>query len=157
MSGSESVGFTLSQLGLETSRRFGEIVGEIGLEPRQFALLRGVARWEGDAQQAIAERLQIPASTMVAIVDHLEAERLLERRPDPTDRRARNLYLTPAGHKRLAEATTLAMGLESTICAGLQNRKRDLLLDLLRHVARNLDIPSWSLPDKGSGERPAGL
>ena len=153
----DSVGFTLSQLGLEVSRRFGEVVAALGLEPRHFALLRGVSRWEGEAQQVIADRLQIPASTMVAVVDHLERDGLVERRPHPSDRRARNLYMTPAGRERVEEATASAMGLESTVCSGLTASEREALLALLRRVAANLDIPYWSLPDHGLGERPPGI
>src|SRR5580692_12587372 len=92
-----SVGFSLSQIGLETARQFGEVVGTLGLEPRHFAVLHAVHRDVGQAQQSIGDRLAIPASTMVAIVDHLENEGLLERRPHPSDRRARILYLTKRG------------------------------------------------------------
>jgi DNA-binding MarR family transcriptional regulator len=150
----ESVGFTLAQLGLETARRFGEVVGALGLEPRHFALLRAVGGAEGQSQQVIAEYLQIPASTMVAIVDHLELESLLERRLHPTDRRTRTLHLTAGGKTVLAEAMTLAMGLEDQICAGFEPAQRDRLLAMLRQVAGNLDVSLAALPDAG-GHRPA--
>ena len=64
-----SIGFSLSQVGLETARQFGEIVGALGLEPRTFAVMHAVHRAEKPAQQSIADRLAIPASSMVAIVD----------------------------------------------------------------------------------------
>ena len=70
--GRQSVGFTLSQVGLATSRRFGQITGTLGLEPRHVALLRAVSQADGQSQQAVAERLHIPASTMVALIDQLE-------------------------------------------------------------------------------------
>ncbi|HLX78685.1 MAG TPA: MarR family transcriptional regulator, partial [Acidimicrobiales bacterium] len=77
----------MSQLGFENSRQFAEIVGTIGLEPRHFALLRAVREYQGDSQQAIAERLGVPASTMVALIDQLERDGLLERVRHPSDRR----------------------------------------------------------------------
>src|SRR5579863_8658638 len=92
-----SVGFSLSQVGLETSRQFGQVVGAFGLEPRHFAVLFAVHRDPGQAQQTIGDHLAIPASTMVAIVDYLEAEGLLERRTHVSDRRARTLHLTARG------------------------------------------------------------
>src|SRR5215469_11002922 len=98
-----SVGFTLSQLGFATSRRFGQIVATLGLEPRHFALLRAVHGADGQSQQALAERLRIPASTMVSLIDYLENEGLLERRPHPTDRRTRLLHLTGQGAKVLEQ------------------------------------------------------
>src|ERR1700722_10116450 len=98
---SRSVGFTLSSLGLAVSRRFHATLEPLGLEPREFVLLRAVAPAEGASQQAIGERLHIPASRMVAFVDALEARGLLERRPNPDDRRARALYLTDDARERV--------------------------------------------------------
>src|SRR5581483_9559031 len=93
-----------SSLGYAVSRRFHTTLEPLSLEPREFALLRAVAPAEGASQQAIGERLQIPASRMVAFVDALEARGLLERRPNPNDRRARALYLTDDGRALLASA-----------------------------------------------------
>ncbi len=118
-----SVGFSLSQVGLETSRQFGDVVAAIGLEPRHFAVLYAVQRSTGQLQQTIGDRLAIPPSTMVAIVDHLEGEGLLERRPLATDRRARTLFLTGRGEALLVEALARARDQEERICAGFRARR----------------------------------
>lgn len=152
-----SVGFTLSQLGFATSRRFGEIVATLGLEPRHFALLRAVRAADGQSQQAIAERLRIPASTMVALIDYLEREGLLERRPHPTDRRSRRLHLTDEGTEVLDQATTLGAEWEEAICANLSAAERETLLGLLERVAATIGIADAELPDHGSGQRPPAL
>lgn len=151
-----SVGFTLSQIGLETARQFGEVVGVFGLEPRHFAVLFAVHRDLGQTQQSIGDRLAIPPSTMVAIVDHLEAADLLERRAHVSDRRARALHLTPRGESTLAEALRAATAQEERICAGFEPRERAKLLALLSRITNNLGVPRSALPDRGSGERPAG-
>jgi DNA-binding MarR family transcriptional regulator len=155
--GRQSIGFTLSQLGFATSRRFGQIVGALGLEPRHFALLRAVRVADGQSQQAIAERLHIPASTLVSLIDYLEIEGLLERRPHPTDRRSRLLHLTGRGAEVLEQATTLGAKLEGTICSGLSAAERDTLLDLLARVAANMGVADGELPDHGTGQRPDAL
>jgi len=149
-----SVGFTLSQVGLETARQFGEVVGALGLEPRHFAVLSAVQSVEGESQQVVGDRLGIPASTMVAIVDHLEGAGLLERRLRSTDRRTRTLHLTSRGETLRSEAFAAAMGQEARICAGLEPDERAQLLALLRRVSSNLGVSSTTLPDRGSGERP---
>lgn len=135
-----SVGFTLSSLGYAVSRRFHQTLAPLGLEPREFALLRAVAPAEGASQQALAERLQIPPSRMVAFVDALEARGLLERRANPDDRRARALYLTDEGRELLTAAFTLASELEAKLCAGLSASERERLLDALRRVGARLGI-----------------
>ncbi|HEX5307600.1 MAG TPA: MarR family transcriptional regulator [Solirubrobacteraceae bacterium] len=135
-----SVGFTLSSLGYAVSRRFHSTLAPLGLEPREFALLRTIAPQQGASQQAIGEQLQIPPSRMVAFVDGLEQRGLVERRANPEDRRARALYLTAKGRELLAEAFALASGLEAQLCADLSERDRETLLDALRRVGAQLGV-----------------
>lgn len=135
-----SVGFTLSSLGYAVSRRFQATLAPLGLEPREFALLRTIAPQQGASQQAIGEQLQIPPSRMVAFVDALEERGLVERRPNPEDRRARALYLTAAGRKLLAKAFKLASELEAQLCSQLTEVERWALLDALRRVGGQLGV-----------------
>jgi DNA-binding MarR family transcriptional regulator len=103
-----AVGFKLSSIGYAVSRLFRQTLAPLGLEPREFAILRVVGAAEGLSQQAAGERLQIPPSRMVAFVDALEAGMLLERRHNPRDRRTRTLYLTEEGRDLLGRAFELA-------------------------------------------------
>ena len=59
-----------------------EALEPVGIDPREFLLMRFVAASEGQSQQALAERLGVPASRMVALVDRLEEAGLVERRPN---------------------------------------------------------------------------
>lgn len=136
----QSVGFTLSTLGFAVAAGFRQKLAPLGLEPRDFALLRAVGAVEGQSQHAIAERLRIPASRMVAFIDALQARGLLERRQHPTDRRARALHLTAAGSELLGEAFAVAASFERDLCEGLAEGERDRLLELLGHVADELGL-----------------
>ncbi len=129
-----SVGFLISQLGFVSSRGFHEALRPLGIDPRQWALLRYVAQSEGRSQQALAERLGLPASGMVALVDGLEDAGLLERRPAPTDRRVRALYLTPKGSQTLQRAVEVAIAYEAELCSGLEAAEREQLIDLLQKL-----------------------
>ena len=135
-----SVGFTVSTIGYAVARAFHKILAPLDLEPREFALLRAVAASEGQSQQAIGERLQIPSSRMVAFVDALEARSLIERRHNPDDRRTRALHLTSAGHKLMDSAFALALAHEQRLCAGLSATEREQLLTLLQRVAAELGL-----------------
>ena len=86
-----SVGFLISQLGFVSSQGFMKALEPLGIGPREWTLLRYVSETEGQSQQALADRLGMPASGMVALVDGLEHAGLVERRPSPTDRRVRAL------------------------------------------------------------------
>ncbi|HEY5286654.1 MAG TPA: MarR family transcriptional regulator [Solirubrobacteraceae bacterium] len=140
-SAAQSVGFTLSSLGLAVAHRFHATLEPLGLEPREFALLRTVAPAEGASQQTIGERLHIPASRMVAFVDALEARGLLERRANPDDRRARALYLTDDGRELLASAFALASEFERHLCSQLSLAEREVLLDAFRRIGAQLGVP----------------
>jgi DNA-binding MarR family transcriptional regulator len=131
-----SVGFLISQLGFFSSKRFTEALAPAGIDPREFLLMRFVATSEGQSQQALAERLAIPPSRMVALVDHLEEAGFLERRPDPEDRRVRGLHLTRKGRGALDRASKIAIDYETQLCAGINREEREMLIDLLQKVQK---------------------
>ncbi len=136
-----AVGFMLSSLGHAVAATFSTRLAPLALEPREFALMRCLATREGASQQAIGERLGLPPSRMVALVDALEARGLLERRPSPKDRRAHALYQTAAGKRLLAKAISVAAGLEAELTEGLDAAERTRLLEMLDRVAGALGVP----------------
>jgi DNA-binding MarR family transcriptional regulator len=148
-----SVGFLISQLGFVSSKRFMEALAPVGIDPREFTLLRFVAASEGRSQQALAELLAIPPSRMVALVDGLEEAGLLERRPDPEDRRVRGLHLTRKGRGALERAGKIAIDYETELCAGINREERELLIDLLHKLQEGLAVRRGVHPGMGE-ERP---
>lgn len=136
-----SLGFTVSTTGYAIARRFGEVLAPLGLLPREFALLRTVATSEGVTQQAIAEQMRVAPSRMVAFVDSLEQRGLIERRPNPDDRRARALFVTPEGRELLGQAFAVAVEHERRLTSGLSDSEREQLLDLLGRVGAEVGIP----------------
>lgn len=131
----------LSTLGYAVSRGFHQALAPLDLEPRQFAVMRVIGLEEGQSQQALAHRLQIPKSRMVAIVDELEERGLLERRPDASDRRVYALHLTTSGKKLLRRGFEIAMRYEQQVSGALDLDERSELLDLLQRIAAALDLP----------------
>jgi len=129
-----SVGFLISQLGFFSSKAFMEALEPVGIGPKEFLLMRFVQATQGRSQQALAERLGVPASRMVALVDHLEEAGLVERRPDPEDRRVRGLFLTRKGRGALERAAKIAIDYETRLCAGINREEREQLIDLLQKL-----------------------
>jgi DNA-binding MarR family transcriptional regulator len=151
-----SVGFLLSQLGFVTSRGFMEALEPLGLHPREWALMRFVAASEGQSQQAIAERIGLPPSRMVAFVDGLEEKGLVERRPDPDDRRVRAIHLTAKGRRTLERAFKVAIEVETKLCEPLSEKERDRLIELLQKLQGGQDLRRGVHPGIAS-EHPQGL
>jgi DNA-binding MarR family transcriptional regulator len=147
----------LSQLGQANSREFAELMATAGLEPRHFAVLSHLSRAPGESQQAVAQALNIPVSTMVSLLDAMEAHGWLVRRVHRTDRRARTLHLTAKGSATLRRLTTAAWAHEEKTCAGLTEEERARLLELLARLAPNLGVHPLELPDRGLGPGAIGV
>ena len=141
-----SVAFLLSQVGILASQRFARRIAEIGLHPPQFRVMNMIDAAEGRSQQAIAEAIGAPASRMVAIVDELEDQGLVERRPHTSDRRVRALYLTAAGRRMLARGRKIAGEHEEEMMRGLTGADRDRLVALLQKVVYEQGIGSGVHP-----------
>ena len=104
------------------------------LNPPLFRVLNLVDAAEGQSQQAIGAAIEVPASRMVALVDELEQKGLVERRPNPEDRRVRALYLTPKGRRALSRGREIAWEHEQAVTQGLSGADRKRLVDLLQKM-----------------------
>jgi DNA-binding MarR family transcriptional regulator len=129
-----TLAFLLSQVGIHAARRFSERMEEIDLQPPLFRILNLVDAAEGRSQQAIGEAIQVPPSRMVALVDELEQRGLVERRPDPMDRRVRALYLTVEGREMLSRGRAIAKEHERELTKGMPAADRELLTGLLQQI-----------------------
>jgi DNA-binding MarR family transcriptional regulator len=112
-----------------------EALDSLGLTTALFALLNVLGTREGAIQQELGSEMGIDPSTMVALIDQLEAKGLAKRRPRPTDRRAREVVITPKGRKVLERAQRLAMQVEDEVLRGLSGAERRRMLALLRRAA----------------------
>ena len=135
-----SVAFLLSTLGFAVSRGFHRVLEPLELEPGEFALLRAVGSSGGEAQNALAERLHISPSWMVAIVDELERRELVERRPHARDRRVRNLHLTADGKTLLKQAERKARQFDGQVARPLTEAELQALIELLQRVGTGLEL-----------------
>jgi DNA-binding MarR family transcriptional regulator len=106
------------------------------LTPGEFGLLVLVERNAGMSQMALARALGIDRSTLVPILNRLQARGLLLRNASPTDGRTHALALTPAGEKALARFARLVRAHEKRIAAGLSAAETRALIELLDKVRR---------------------
>lgn len=148
-----TLAFLLSQVGIHASRQFAERIAEVDLNPPLFRVLNLVDAAEGQSQQAIGQAIEVPASRMVALVDELEQRGLVERRPDPDDRRVRALYLTAQGRKSLNRGRKIAKKHEEDLTRGLGAADRKRLLDLLQKMVDEQALGRGVHPGL-SGSRP---
>lgn len=80
------------------------MLAPLGLTPAAARALRTLSRYDGPLRMVdLAERLHVVPRTVTTVVDTLEADDLIERRPDPQDRRSTLVHLTPRGLERLEQ------------------------------------------------------
>jgi MarR family transcriptional regulator, lower aerobic nicotinate degradation pathway regulator len=111
-----------------------EALDSLGLTTALFALLNVLGTREGAIQQELGAAMGVDPSTMVSLIDQLEAAGLAKRRPRPTDRRAREVVITTKGRRVLEQSRQLAMQVEDDVLRGLSNAERRQLLMLLRRA-----------------------
>jgi DNA-binding MarR family transcriptional regulator len=114
--------------------RIAEALESIGLTPALFGVLNVIGAREGAIQQEIGAAMGIDPSTMVSLIDDLESSGLAKRRPHPSDRRAREVAITPKGRRALERGRGLAMQVEDEVLRGLTAAERRQLLTLLRRA-----------------------
>src|SRR5258705_8371299 len=91
-----TLGFLLHEVARLLRKRFEQNARGSGLTRAQWHVLAYLAQNEGINQSGLADLLEIEPITLGRIVDKLQVLRLVERRPDPSDRRVWLLHLTPA-------------------------------------------------------------
>lgn len=117
----------------QISEHLRERAVKLGLTAPQATALRELSG--PMTMSELAERMSCEPSNATYVVDKLEARGLIERRPHPTDRRAKQLVLTPDGLELRARLMAL-LGEESPL-AGLSKKEQDLLQDLLNRAVTN--------------------
>jgi DNA-binding MarR family transcriptional regulator len=125
--------------------RTAEALDSLGLTTALFGLLNVLGTHEGAIQQELGATMGIDPSTMVSLIDQLEAAGLAKRRPRPTDRRAREVVITAKGRRVLEKARQLAMQVEDEVLRGLSGADRRQMLALLRRALDSAPPqPLWS-------------
>jgi DNA-binding MarR family transcriptional regulator len=146
----EFAGQLLFRLWRVSHTRTAEALDSIGLTTALFALLNVLGKNEGAIQQEIGAAMSIDPSTMVSLIDQLEDAGLAKRRPRPTDRRAREVAITPKGRRVLERARRLVKQVEDDVLQGLSSAERRQVVALLRRAVESAPPQSlWTAGEPG--------
>lgn len=138
----DGFGFLLADVARLMRRRFRAGMASEplcpALTPAQSRALTWIWRHEGAHQRAIADLLDIQPMTLARLVDQLAELGLVERRPDPADRRAWRLYLTGSASPRLHAIRRTGASTRSTALRGFEPDEAEQLMAMLHRVRANL-------------------
>jgi DNA-binding MarR family transcriptional regulator len=112
-----------------------EVAEEVGLSVAQLDVLRRLRHQGPSPMRRLAEQMHCEASNLTGLVDRLEGRGLVERRPDPGDRRVRLLALTEAG-EGVSQETWEAVARRSPF-SRLAPERQALLDELIRDALRS--------------------
>jgi DNA-binding MarR family transcriptional regulator len=98
----DCISFLLGKAYQQVTQDTKERLAPYDVTPVQYALLKLLWEQEGQSGAALGERLRLDSATITGVLDRLVKGNLVERRPDPQDRRINQVYLMPRG-RALAE------------------------------------------------------
>ena len=136
----------IAQLARGTRRQMEQAIAPTGLRPTELLALQHLRERGPSAQQALAELIGIDATNLVAVLNSLEDQGLIERRRDRADRRRAIIALSPAGENVLADLDRSLLRVDDQILAPLTDTERQtlhaLLAKAIQHIGPECPPPS---------------
>jgi DNA-binding MarR family transcriptional regulator len=135
----ERLVFLLAKHGQIMNLRLRQVLGASGLSPRHGATLMRLAQAGPTSQQGLIEALAVDASGLVAILNDLERDGLVERRRDPADRRRHIVQLTASGTRAVQAVEQAIADVEREAFADLDRAEIAQLQELLDRIRTRND------------------
>lgn len=110
---------------------FTDLTKDLNFTPVQYSVLSVVSEFPSVDASRISEMLTVDRATVGNVVQRLEARGLLMRTPDPSDARAKNLFITPSGQEIMKKISRKMPEIRKNTLAGLDTDEQEELLRLL--------------------------
>jgi len=136
----ETVGLALVDAARLLRLRFDRALESagLGLTAGEARTLAHVALSPATRQTTLAARMNVEPMTLVGFLDRLESRGLVEREPDPTDRRAKIVRLTPRSEPTLGQVRKIIETVQAAAMQGFQPEEVKTLRDLLIRLRKNM-------------------
>lgn len=123
----------------ELEKLHAQELAPVGISGRELGVMLLIDDRDPESQQQLAARLEVDRTTMVALLDGLEAKKLVERRPDVGDRRRNVVELTKEGRAVLQRALRASDVAERQLLAPLDDTESAQLRTLLTRLRAPVD------------------
>lgn len=131
-------GFLVRDVSRLSAKHFQRNARELELSLPQCKVLGYLSRNEGISQARLAELTETDPMTLVRTLDRMQQDGWIERRADPADRRAHQLFLREAAKPVLQRIWKIADQARNEVLAELSSAEREQLIELLERVHRTL-------------------
>ena len=109
-----------------------------GMTRAQWAILIWLERQPGISQKELSELLEVEPITVARLIDRLEARGMVERRPDPKDRRIWRLHLLDPAEEVLREIDRQRVSITAMLTAGINETTLENTTEALMRMKANL-------------------
>ena len=133
-----SLNFRIRMAQILSFRHFEKQHPGYGGAARFLGLLSIIRQNPGETQAKLADAVGLQRSSVVPILDRMEAEGIVERRDAAEDRRAKAVFLTAKGDKVVAELSASALQMEDRMTAGLTGGQKAEIARGLDQIIENL-------------------
>jgi DNA-binding MarR family transcriptional regulator len=116
-----------------------------GMTRAQWGILIWLERQPGISQKELAELLEVEPITVARLVDRLESRALVERRPDPRDRRIWRLHLSGPAHLMLREINQQRADMAGMVTHGIDEDSQTIMIEALVRMKATLTRDSHAL------------
>lgn len=123
----EGLGWPVARIAHAVTLAHNEALSPFGLSLRTFAVLAAIEAGAARSQLEIAQTVGLDKTTLVATIDDLERRGLVQRTPDPADRRARILAATADGRELFERAAATLRATDERIFAEMAPDERERL------------------------------
>lgn len=145
-----SLGFLLNDVSRLLRSRFDRQARTLGLTRAQWRVMMFLRRHEGARQSELASLLEVENVTLGRHIDRLEDSGWVERRRDPTDRRAWRLFLAQKSRPILDKLALVLIETRETALDGFSAAERDVLVETLLRIKTNLvEADAADAPEAG--------
>lgn len=134
------LGYKLRMAQILAFRAFEAKLTRYGRAPRYLGLLATIRADPGLSQNRLADAVALRRSSLVNILDQLEADNLLVRKPSPTDRRRNGVWLTEKGQQTVTALLKEAALEDERMTKDLTNDEINALHTILARVIHNLQV-----------------
>jgi len=117
---------------------FDRIVRGLGTSRSQWWVLAFLSRDDGSPQTNLADELDVGKVALGGLIDRLEEAGMVQRRPDPIDRRVKRVYLTKEGRKLVSQNKELDKSVNETTLQGVSEADFEITMRTLERMKANL-------------------
>ncbi|HEJ3161379.1 TPA: MarR family transcriptional regulator [Pseudomonas aeruginosa] len=117
---------------------YDQVMKPIGITRAQWWVLAHLSRQDGMMQTQLADLLEVGKASVGTLLERLEAAKLIERRPDAVDKRAKRVYMLRSAHQVMKTLMQEEAKFNDRVLAGLTLEDREHLLNSLSRIKKAL-------------------